>query len=318
MDALIYYRINVKGTFFLLDYLFLIFISKKVLEGNDFKNKPHYCSVICDATKGDDPILTHVHFQTKVVSSKTPKWNSSFDFWTSKLEGYIIIKIKKRNWFLKNSLVGTVGIPIRLLSEQTNHTSWFEVDEGKAKENGKEPSKTPQISVSISILSKVRVKGGGYPISPQPGKSVELEKEGDNQKIVPDHNLSTGSSYSSNHSGLITKPHLRDSSSFSSNLSSPKLQKDSLSNFYTYSELCERYIIVKEIGKGGFSTVMLGIHKASGVHYAVKIVNKSILSERALRCLEREIEILRTVNHPNIIRLKEVIESPRAMYIITE
>lgn len=74
----------------------------------------------------------------------------------------------------------------------------------------------------------------------------------------------------------------------------------------------------KEIGRGGFSTVTLATHKRTGLRYAIKIINKSILTPRAMKCLEREIEILKKVNHPNIIQLHEIIDTPSDIFIVLE
>ena len=59
-------------------------------------------------------------------------------------------------------------------------------------------------------------------------------------------------------------------------------------------------------------------HKKSGTEVAVKIVNKSKLSEEEMNLAKQEIEILKICQHPNIIRLLDVFENPSHIYIVVE
>eukprot|EP01103_Thecamoeba_quadrilineata_P019181 TRINITY_DN7660_c0_g1_i1.p1 TRINITY_DN7660_c0_g1~~TRINITY_DN7660_c0_g1_i1.p1 ORF type:complete len:304 (+),score=56.07 TRINITY_DN7660_c0_g1_i1:23-934(+) len=79
----------------------------------------------------------------------------------------------------------------------------------------------------------------------------------------------------------------------------------------------EIYSLKEEIGRGAFSVVRLGVHKKTGEKVAVKIIDKSSLGADVVR-LETEINILKKVSHPNIIHLKELIETPSILAIITE
>ena len=60
------------------------------------------------------------------------------------------------------------------------------------------------------------------------------------------------------------------------------------------------------LGKGNFAIVRLGIHRLTKTSVAVKIVEKSDLDEENLQKISREIEIMRHLNHPSIIRLFQV------------
>jgi len=79
----------------------------------------------------------------------------------------------------------------------------------------------------------------------------------------------------------------------------------------------EIYTLKEEIGRGAFSVVHLGIHKKTQERVAVKIIEKSSLGADIVR-LQTEIDILKQVSHPNIIDLKELIETPTILAIITE
>lgn len=77
------------------------------------------------------------------------------------------------------------------------------------------------------------------------------------------------------------------------------------------------YDILEELGRGAFSTVKKARHKKEGNIYAVKIIDKKNV-QQDLHRLAIEMEVLQTVKHPNIIELKEVFETDKMLYIVTE
>jgi serine/threonine protein kinase len=78
------------------------------------------------------------------------------------------------------------------------------------------------------------------------------------------------------------------------------------------------YRLVKELGQGRFSRVVEAQNRDSGLHYAVKIINKTELKPEEKELLRTEIAILRLVQHPHIIRLEDVFETSGTMYIVME
>ncbi|VDM24396.1 unnamed protein product [Toxocara canis] len=80
----------------------------------------------------------------------------------------------------------------------------------------------------------------------------------------------------------------------------------------------DEYTIGKAIGKGNFAVVRLAKHSISNTKVAVKIVNKSRLDEDSVLKVDREIRILKTLAHPHIIKLYEVIRTEQYTYIVTE
>ncbi len=70
--------------------------------------------------------------------------------------------------------------------------------------------------------------------------------------------------------------------------------------------------------RGGFSVVREGIRKTNGKHYAVKCISKKLIDKQQLQLLKREIDIMKKLQHPNIIRLMEVIDEPDTLYLILE
>jgi len=78
------------------------------------------------------------------------------------------------------------------------------------------------------------------------------------------------------------------------------------------------YELKTELGRGAFSIVYLAVQKASGVQYAVKVINKKDLGKDYEKNLKMEVDILKKVNHPNIIALKELFDTPDKLYLIME
>lgn len=72
----------------------------------------------------------------------------------------------------------------------------------------------------------------------------------------------------------------------------------------------------KELGHGHYGVVRVGIHRESGKRVAIKTIPKAKVSRP--ETLRREIEILKTVDHPNIIKLYEVYEDSRNLHLVTE
>jgi len=77
------------------------------------------------------------------------------------------------------------------------------------------------------------------------------------------------------------------------------------------------YDIKEELGRGAFSIVKLAVHKKTGEKYAVKIIDKKNVGTDLVR-LETEIQILKKVNHTNIISMKELFDTHEYLFIVTE
>jgi len=81
--------------------------------------------------------------------------------------------------------------------------------------------------------------------------------------------------------------------------------------------ITDKYIIQEELGRGAFSVVKLAVEKSTGIKYAVKVINKTNVGQDMAR-LATEMEILKQVQHPNIISLKEIIDTKNCLFIVTE
>ncbi|KAL4659989.1 serine/threonine-protein kinase MARK2-like isoform X4 [Arapaima gigas] len=78
------------------------------------------------------------------------------------------------------------------------------------------------------------------------------------------------------------------------------------------------YRLLKTIGKGNFAKVKLARHVLTGKEVAVKIIDKTQLNASSLQKLFREVRIMKLLNHPNIVKLFEVIETEKTLYLVME
>ena len=93
---------------------------------------------------------------------------------------------------------------------------------------------------------------------------------------------------------------------------------ESIRKVVNYSNINDLYEIKGTLGKGKFGKVKLGVHKQSGKQVAIKIINKNFLEGVDLEQIKSEIDILKIAKHPNIIKLYDVYENDKYIYIIME
>ena len=62
------------------------------------------------------------------------------------------------------------------------------------------------------------------------------------------------------------------------------------------------------LGKGSYGVVVVGIHKETKIEYAIKLVNTETGKRHRI---EREYKLLKDIDHPNIVRLFAVYDTPR-------
>ncbi|KAF7269581.1 hypothetical protein GWI33_017362 [Rhynchophorus ferrugineus] len=84
-------------------------------------------------------------------------------------------------------------------------------------------------------------------------------------------------------------------------------------------KLRQRFDIIKKLGQGTFGKVQLGINKETGQEVAIKTIKKSKIESGAdLIRIRREIQIMTSVQHPNIIHIYEVFENRDKMVLVME
>ncbi|KAI6189768.1 Non-specific serine/threonine protein kinase [Aphelenchoides bicaudatus] len=79
-----------------------------------------------------------------------------------------------------------------------------------------------------------------------------------------------------------------------------------------------RYKLLKTIGKGNFAKVKLARHIPTGIDVAIKIIDKTALNSSSLQKLFREVRIMKQLDHPNIVKLYQVMETDQTLYLVME
>ncbi|XP_075694302.1 serine/threonine-protein kinase 33 [Rhinoderma darwinii] len=78
------------------------------------------------------------------------------------------------------------------------------------------------------------------------------------------------------------------------------------------------YTFGKKLGQGSFGVVIEATHRETGKKWAIKKVHREKAGSSAVKLLEREVSILKRVNHDHIIHLEEVFETPKRVYLVME
>ncbi|CAQ76489.2 Serine/threonine-protein kinase dyf-5 [Caenorhabditis elegans] len=82
-------------------------------------------------------------------------------------------------------------------------------------------------------------------------------------------------------------------------------------------KLADRYLMTKRLGDGTFGEVMLAKKIDTGDRVAIKRMKKKFYSWEEAMSL-REVKSLKKLNHPNIIKLREVIRENDILYFVFE
>ncbi|XP_047423023.1 sperm motility kinase 2B-like [Sciurus carolinensis] len=80
--------------------------------------------------------------------------------------------------------------------------------------------------------------------------------------------------------------------------------------------LTGRYEALRDIARGSFAKVILARHILTGTKVAVKVLQK--VNGDCLPFVVSELDILRGVEHPHVVRLLEIIDTPGTTYVVME
>ncbi|XP_023578853.1 serine/threonine-protein kinase 36 isoform X2 [Octodon degus] len=80
----------------------------------------------------------------------------------------------------------------------------------------------------------------------------------------------------------------------------------------------EKYHVLEMIGEGSFGRVYKGRKKYSAQVVALKFIPKMGRLEKELRNLQREIEIMQGLRHPNIVHMLDSFETDKEVVVVTD
>ena len=91
------------------------------------------------------------------------------------------------------------------------------------------------------------------------------------------------------------------------------------SNIDYKSNYIGEYIINQTLGIGTFSKVKLGINKYTKEKVAIKLLEKNKITEKSdLERIFREMSIVKTLNHPNIVKTHEIFDNEKYYFMIMD
>lgn len=97
------------------------------------------------------------------------------------------------------------------------------------------------------------------------------------------------------------------------------LWKEKLETNCICTDFADNFVVIKKLGAGKSGEVFLVEDLHSRKEYAMKCIKKNtIMSERRLESLYNEIKIMRSLNHPNIVKLHKVYENEKCIKMILD
>lgn len=92
-----------------------------------------------------------------------------------------------------------------------------------------------------------------------------------------------------------------------------------ISNYSKMSDFRKKYDIISLLGNGGFGKVRLYRTMQNKTDlYAIKTLKKEGIKESSIKMISEEIEILKSLDHPNIVKYFETYEDRHYIHIVME
>lgn len=89
--------------------------------------------------------------------------------------------------------------------------------------------------------------------------------------------------------------------------------------FAEIPQTVQQYVIIKSLGSGAFATVYLAQHGITQIMVALKCIPKAKLRNQAeFELLQREVNLMRNLDHPFIVTFYEVLDDKDNFYIAME
>ena len=84
------------------------------------------------------------------------------------------------------------------------------------------------------------------------------------------------------------------------------------------SSLDDCYDVHGVLGEGGFATVRKGIHRITKNVYAIKTIDLCKIRVDQLDSLRNEVNIMKMLDHPNVVKLYETFEEENKLHLVLE
>ena len=91
-----------------------------------------------------------------------------------------------------------------------------------------------------------------------------------------------------------------------------------MSNQSKICTLDDVYKLDGALGEGGFATVRKAVHRITKKSFAIKTIDLCIIGSEQLHLLRDEVEIMKMLDHPNVIKLYETFEEDSKLHLVLE
>ena len=83
-------------------------------------------------------------------------------------------------------------------------------------------------------------------------------------------------------------------------------------------DCAKEYDVGEVLGTGAFATVRRATHRKDKTSWAIKIIDKRKLEKEDEEALRVEVDILSSVSHPNIVKMRHVFDTPKTFFMVME
>jgi calcium/calmodulin-dependent protein kinase I len=80
----------------------------------------------------------------------------------------------------------------------------------------------------------------------------------------------------------------------------------------------KHYEMKEVLGTGAFATVKRAVKKSDKSEYAIKIIDKAKLNKEELAVIHDEVDIMQKVNHPHCVKMYELYDTKKKLYMVLE
>jgi serine/threonine protein kinase len=81
----------------------------------------------------------------------------------------------------------------------------------------------------------------------------------------------------------------------------------------------ENFLVGKQVGEGAYASVRMALHRPTNTKVAIKIYEKAkIKDSQRRRSVLREIKIMQMVDHPNVVRIIDAVETNNHVNIVMQ
>lgn len=84
------------------------------------------------------------------------------------------------------------------------------------------------------------------------------------------------------------------------------------------NSILDEYQVGRVLGEGSYGQVKLVLHCRTNMERAMKVIKKAGVSAEERETMMREVSILKSLDHPNILKIFDLYEDDSKLYLITE